>query len=391
MSVREQVMKTLILDNYDSFTYNLYQQVARISGCEPTVVANNQISLKEIKKRSFDAIIISPGPGRPDRDADFGVCSEVLLGLDLPILGVCLGFQGLGYYCGAKLVHAQELMHGRLSEVIYKATPLFDGIPQKFKVVRYHSLVISKDLPDNLEALAWTTDGVLMAMRHKCKPHWGVQFHPESIGTECGDVLIKNFLDICEKYHCSRGVTLAATSNITKSKLSVFNHRSISSNEIPGKKTNWELHYRKLEYLLDSESVFLTLYADKEYAFWLGSDLVEKKLSRFIYIGAADGPYGEVITYRTDGKDLSVNTGADIRYYHESIFDYLKRALHDKYCINNALPFDFNCGFAGYFGYELLAECGGKNTHRSKHPDASFIFADRLIVFDQVDQKTYLV
>jgi len=198
-------MKTLIVDNYDSFTYNLFQQVAKISGQEPIVVKNDQISFEEVRTINPDNIIISPGPGRPERAKDFGICKAIILKANKPILGVCLGHQGIAHIFGADIIHAPEPYHGRLSAVIHQQENLFKNIPQSFKVVRYHSLIISNP-PDCLKVTAQTKDGLIMGFEHKEKPYWGIQFHPESIATEHGDDIIRNFLSISQNHQAQAAI-----------------------------------------------------------------------------------------------------------------------------------------------------------------------------------------
>lgn len=196
--------KVLIIDNYDSFTYNLYQLVGEIlqdSG-KPFVLdvkRNDEISANQIKQAKYGRIIISPGPGNPADASYFGVCPEVLLdiGRTTPVLGVCLGMQGLAHYYGGKVVKAKLPMHGKTSQIRHSGSGLFRGIPQKFNAMRYHSLVVSKaNLPDTFEVTARTAgdQGEIMGLRHKTLPLAGVQFHPESYATEYGKQLLQNFL-----------------------------------------------------------------------------------------------------------------------------------------------------------------------------------------------------
>lgn len=193
-------MKVLIIDNYDSFTYNLFQQVAMIIGKEPMVVKNDEISFDELMTKDVDVFIISPGPGSPDKEKDFGVCKDVILYSNKPVLGVCLGHQGIAHYYGGKVKHAIEPFHGRLSPVKHTDRGVFKDIPQLFNVVRYHSL-IAYDLPEFLVETAWTEDGVLMGLEHTQKPVWGIQFHPESISTEYGSKIIENFLELSKLHY----------------------------------------------------------------------------------------------------------------------------------------------------------------------------------------------
>ena len=187
-------MRVILVDNYDSFTYNLYQLIGEVCGHPPTVVRNDT-PWADLRFDEFDAAVISPGPGRPDRDRDFGVSARVILDSGLPVLGVCLGHQGLCQLFGGKVGSAPEPMHGRISSIRHKGVDLFAGIPSPFDVVRYHSLAVTS-LPDDLEELAWTDDGVAMGVRHRYLPLWGVQFHPESISSTYGHELLANFFDL---------------------------------------------------------------------------------------------------------------------------------------------------------------------------------------------------
>lgn len=195
-------MKVLLIDNYDSFTYNLYQLVGQILGetgekFKLDVFRNDEITLDQIKTSGYEKIIISPGPGDPSDKDYFGVCSEVLtkLGKTTPVLGVCLGMQGIGHYFGGKVSRARKIMHGKTSIITHLAQGLFKGLPQDLEVMRYHSLVVEKDnLPKDLEILATSKDGEIMGLAHKKYPISGVQFHPESFATEGGKKILENFL-----------------------------------------------------------------------------------------------------------------------------------------------------------------------------------------------------
>jgi anthranilate synthase/aminodeoxychorismate synthase-like glutamine amidotransferase len=193
-------MKTLLIDNYDSFTYNLFQLLAEVNGVEPDVVRNDEASWRELPRREFDSVVISPGPGRPDVPADFGVSADAIRFAEVPLLGVCLGYQGICFAYGGRVERAPEAVHGRASAVIHDGSPLFAGIPREFQAVRYHSLSVDRDLPAELEATAWASDGVLMAVAHRARPQWGVQFHPESVATEHGRQLLTNFRELAEAY-----------------------------------------------------------------------------------------------------------------------------------------------------------------------------------------------
>lgn len=182
----------LIIDNYDSFTYNLFQAIAEL-GVEAKVVRNDQISLAEIEKLAPKGIILSPGPGRPEES---GICLEILKDPKVPVLGVCLGHQAIGLMYGATVERAPEIVHGKESLVFHNRKKLFKGMPLPFKAGRYHSLVV-KNLPPALKADAETPEGLIMALSHVTLPLYGVQFHPESILTPEGKILLKNFVGLC--------------------------------------------------------------------------------------------------------------------------------------------------------------------------------------------------
>ncbi len=192
----------LMIDNYDSFTYNLVQYLREL-GAQVQVLRNDAHDVASIEHMAPDAIIISPGPGTP---TDAGISMSLIAQLHdrCPVLGVCLGHQAIGCVYGAKITQAAEIMHGKLSAVHHKGIGVFQDLPSPFQVTRYHSLVLDKSsLPDELEITAWTTDehgemGEIMGIRHREYSIEGVQFHPEAIMTEHGHALLKNFLNRCE-------------------------------------------------------------------------------------------------------------------------------------------------------------------------------------------------
>ena len=195
-------MNILIIDNYDSFTYNLYQLTGEIlieSGYTPSVhvVRNDATSLRQIKHK-YHKIIISPGPGNPSDPHYFGICAQVITKLspNLPILGNCLGLQGIAHYFGGQVVKAQTPMHGKTSLIKHTGQGIFKSLPQNLSVMRYHSLTVDKfSLPSCLKVTATAKDsGEIMGLRHTTYPTEGIQFHPESFGTEAGKLMLKNFL-----------------------------------------------------------------------------------------------------------------------------------------------------------------------------------------------------
>jgi anthranilate synthase component II len=185
----------LLLDNYDSFTYNLAQYLGEL-GCQVEVHRNDRISVEQIAQRKPDRIVISPGPCTPQ---EAGICVELVQKLagKLPILGVCLGHQAIGAACGGKIIRAPKLFHGKTSQVRHDGSGVFRGLPNPFTATRYHSLIVErKSLPAKLRVTAETDDGIIMGMQHRDYPLMGVQFHPESVLTESGKQLLKNFLSL---------------------------------------------------------------------------------------------------------------------------------------------------------------------------------------------------
>jgi anthranilate synthase component 2 len=183
----------LLIDNYDSFTYNLVHYLGEL-GAPAKVVRNDQITAAEALAMKPQAIVISPGPCNPD---SAGICLELVrtAPAEMPILGVCLGHQTIGQAYGGEVVQCHEILHGKLSSITHTGTGLFKGLPQGFSVTRYHSLTVRPEtLPDCLEVTARTQSGVIMGLAHKTRPVYGVQFHPESIASEHGHALLKNFL-----------------------------------------------------------------------------------------------------------------------------------------------------------------------------------------------------
>lgn len=190
-----------VIDNYDSFTYNLVQFIGEIvlergTGEEIRVWRNDEIDVEELAELRPSHIVISPGPGTPEQDS--GISNDVirLLGEQIPILGVCLGQQCIGHVFGSRVVRAPRLMHGKVSPVKHNGEGVFTGLPSPFTATRYHSLIVEEPLPDVLEATAYTPEGELMGVRHRTLPIYGVQFHPESILTEYGHDLLRNFLNM---------------------------------------------------------------------------------------------------------------------------------------------------------------------------------------------------
>ncbi len=191
-------MTTVLLDNYDSFTYNLYQLIGELDEA-PIVFRNDGLTLAALNRLDPDRIVISPGPGHPASSDYFGICSKAIRAFSprRPLLGVCLGHQGIIHAFGGRIVQAPKVMHGKTSVIRHNSDPLFRNVPRDFEAMRYHSLVADPgSLPKCLGVIATADDGTIMGVRHRSYPTYGIQFHPESIGTPQGKRILQNFLQV---------------------------------------------------------------------------------------------------------------------------------------------------------------------------------------------------
>ncbi|CAD7697485.1 unnamed protein product [Ostreobium quekettii] len=433
-------VKTLIIDNYDSYTYNLFQLVGEVNGEAPTVIRNDDRTVQELRhlhsEGGFDNIVISPGPGTPYRQSDIGVCGAVFEEFaDVPILGVCMGHQILAHVHGGAVVRAPEPVHGRVSEIRHSGHPLFHGIPSGqgsgFKVVRYHSLVVEEaTLPFCIQAIAWTagalkvirpptaqngaphrqlntTDALPMAVAHRTRPHMGVQFHPESVGTAYGMQLLQNFRDITVQ-----NVELPAV----KPTVNRVGPRELELAPLSwpvdaqGWKGNLVVEWKRCAGVLQGSpeeptELFHGLFgaANVQDTFWLDSAATDR--GRFSFMGGPGGALWRRITYRLsrhtsktgcpgnlqvmDSHGNQQSMGCDLWDYLESCLADLQIGVTDD--LAHHLPFNFWGGFVGYFGYELKALSEGTLAHCSSLPDSALFFADRLVAVDHKCGDVYAI
>ncbi|MET9461799.1 aminodeoxychorismate synthase component I [Streptomyces canus] len=384
-------MKTLLIDNYDSYTYNLFQLIAEVNGEEPVVVLNDAVgALPDLGANlaGFDNVVVSPGPGHPAEPRDFGLSAAVLAESPIPVLGVCLGHQGIALGEGGRVGSAPEPRHGHLSTVRHDGRDLFRGLPQDFTAVRYHSLAVSEPLPQALEATAWAEDGVLMGLRHRSRPLWGVQFHPESVLTDYGHRMLVNFRNLtAERARRTRTKNTA----VPPPDAVIPRPARVVPRPRPAAPT-YRLHTRRIAGAVDTEAAFTRMYAASRRAFWLDSALVEDGRSRFSFFGDDSGPLAEFVRYDVESGRCEIErAGRPTRKVAASVFDYLGRQLTSRRVDGAGLPFDFTGGYVGYFGYEMKADCGSPNRHTSEVPDACWLFADRLIAVDHLKGFTYAV
>ncbi|KAK3257954.1 hypothetical protein CYMTET_32973 [Cymbomonas tetramitiformis] len=450
LSLRSEPMsplKILLIDNYDSYTFNLYQLLAESNGAPPVVIRNDEISWNDLYQRvqnkEFDNVVISPGPGTPAHEADVGLCLPLLRECpNLPILGVCLGHQALGFVHGASVVHAPEPVHGRVFEVSHTGHELLKDVPSGkgngFEVVRYHSLVVDEaTLPADLQAIAWTVPQgseapVLMGLAHASRPHFGVQFHPESICSTHGPSLLSNFLDITRRHvampppsggapHPPAAVG-SATSTGALEECRPSEGAGVEREE-PAVAPETQVWWRKLEGVrAKSEALFWGLFggqADSEAAtdtFWLDSAITAEGRPRFSYMGGRGGPLWRRITYELPspshagagspglgGGTLLIEDAAGNVSKHppdEGFISFLGQQLALHKCRSALDPHP--CSSTARVSAPLKAKrrqwdpslfaVALVSAHvSSSTPDAAFFFADRLLAVDHDTQDVWLV
>jgi para-aminobenzoate synthetase len=375
-------MTIILVDNFDSFTLNIAQYLYEVSGVQPHVVPNT-VSYDDLPLHEATAVVLSPGPGRPSRADDFGVCRDLILRCDLPILGVCLGHQGIGELFGARTVHAPAPMHGIVDTIKHSGTGLFEGLPQDLPVVRYHSLV-STELPAELECTAWTADGLVMALAHRSRPIWGVQFHPESIETRGGHRILGNFLALADEHRRLSGTAAPARAAADDDKRAAV----VSAFHRVGGAGRYRLRTRRAGEVSEAASpaaLFRSRYADREHAFWLDSEGSGRPGSRYSLMGAAGGEGDVVLTYDLAGRSLTLAGRSHTEHVTGDLFTLLEE-IGDAVDVD--VPDDwqlpFKGGLVGWFGYELKALTIGAERHRSPEPAAWFVLARHFTVIDHV-------
>ncbi len=445
---------TLLIDNYDSYTYNVFQLLATARGQEPIVIHNDAVSWTALSRWDFEAIVLSPGPGRPERWHDFGVCSDILRCSAIPVLGICLGHQGLGHVLDGAVRNAPTVMHGRLSRVRHTGGGLFAGIPQDFSVVRYHSLAVTGPLGPDGRVIAWTDEGVLMGIEHQRRPLWGVQFHPESVATEHGRRLVENFYALAHA-HRSAGASSATapasrpaggtetrhggssaepTRTRAHARGTSSESRPTSPSAAPSRRASESrptssssgpsgravapaagtarhaasararaharasgsralaLTVRSLPGEPSTELLFERLFGEAEYAFWLDSADAPTALARCSYLGTSAGPGRCVLEYDVPAGSVTKRGTRTSRTERGSIFAVLERELAKRRLVTDAAGVcGLLGGFVGYLGYECKADCGSPNVHRSDVPDAVLMFANRVVAVDHVQRRVHLL
>jgi para-aminobenzoate synthetase len=375
-------MNTLLVDNYDSYTYNVFHLLAAVSGEEPIVVHNDMVSWRALSRWDFDAVVLSPGPGRPERWHDFGVCSDILRNCEIPVLGVCLGHQGLGHVLNGMVATAPIAMHGRRSNIQHVGSGLFAGIPQDFSVVRYHSLAVTGPLGSEGRVTAWTGDGIVMGIEHRRRPMWGVQFHPESIATEHGMALVENFYTLARHRRPTRS---------PRARQPVAPARRPRARDA-GAVSKMGLRVRTIAGEPSTELLFERLFSEREQAFWLDSADAPTRLAQCSYLGTSAGEKRCVLEYDVTEGAVRTHRAAATTVEHGSIFDVLDREVSGHRIEPPAqLARGLLGGFVGYVGYECKADCGSPGGHPSDLPDALLMLANRVIAVDHARHETYLL
>lgn len=380
-------MRTLLVDNHDSYTYNVFHLLAAASGEEPVVVNNDAVSWRVLSRSKFDAFVLSPGPGRPERWHDFGVCRDILSYSEVPVLGICLGHQGIGNLLEGGVASAPEPMHGRLSNVRHRGTGIFNGVPQDFSVVRYHSLAITGPVGPEGHVVAWADDGVVMGVEHDSRPIWGVQFHPESIATEFGDRIARNFFELAERHSASPS---ARQSQVPRRRSEDSPQARVNGTST-GVARDWTVLARTLEGAAPTEHLYERLFADADTSFWLDSADAPTWLAQCSYMGTSAGPGERHLSYDVDAAATTIRTAAGEEVRHGSIFELLDE---ETQAVQAEPPIGVDRGlmggFVGYLGYELKADCGSQNVHSSDLPDAAMMFANRVVAVDHARQRTHV-
>ncbi|MGI4895674.1 MAG: glutamine amidotransferase-related protein, partial [Janthinobacterium lividum] len=341
-------MRWLVVDNHDSYTHNLVQLLAVVTGSEPDVVSDADVTPGELDLTPYAGIIVSPGPGHPSRARDFARAADVLARSEVPVLGVCLGMQGIALAAGALVDAAPRPRHGHVETVRHTGDALFAGVPEFFPATRYHSFRVAEPLPPQLEPIAWAADGVLMGVRHRTRPQVGVQFHPESIASGYGRRVIENFVVQCGGRREDRAPARERVRGAGAARVLT----------------------RVLDVAVDAEAAFSALHATSRSAFWFDSTSRGAGSGRFSFLG-------EGSRVLPDGAGVLARLEAELR-----VRDVEGSA---------ELPFDFAGGVVGWAGYELRAECGFPTGRVDDAPVARWLVCERFVAIDHDTGRTWLV
>ena len=379
--------RVLLVDNHDSYTWNLHQLIWQVAGVEPVTVRNDEVDPAEVLAAGHTHLVISPGPGTPLRGGDVGRVPELLAAFPGPVLGVCLGHQALAAAFGGDVRRAPEAMHGRVDAVAHDGAGVFAGLPQGFRCVRYHSLAVPEPLPAELEVAARAADGVVMGLRHRTRPLHGVQFHPESVETEHGRELIANFLRMGAPQRAAGPAEPPRTSErpgaVTR----------------PPRPAAAPVHARPVHLPARAEDVFGALHAADEHAFWLDSARTAYGMGRYSFLGAVDTRRDPLLRYTAGPGAPRVEEvrGTEVRRLGGDIFAELRRRLEADRVDPAAFPLPFLGGLVGYLGYGAARGAGpdgagaGPVRPDPRGPDAAFLTVRRFLAVDHLTGAAWLV
>ena len=395
-------MRTVLIDNHDSFTANLAQLIGEVTGEYPVVVANDAMPFSELPLDRVDAIVLSPGPGRPDRPTDVGLTAAAVRSATIPMFGVCLGHQSLAHEHGGRVTHAPVPVHGGVDAVHHTGAGLFAGLPSPFRAVRYHSLHVA-EVPAAFEVVARSRDGVVMGIRHRQLPRWGVQFHPESICSEHGARLVANLRDEAlawwrqqgarQRPRVQRPAPVRAVTPPPPGAERSFRGPMSSPGSAAGRSLRgpvsspgFELHAVPIAYGVDAAATYDALFAASPAAFWLDSATAAVGRGQWSFLGDASGPHAEAISYDLERGIVTVEAAGAVITHHVDILTYLEQEMERRRI--DVLPDDDGSfppligGYVGYLGYEVKRDAGATTHHPASTPDAGFVFADRLLAVD---------
>ena len=360
-------MSVLLIDNHDSYTWNLAHLIAEVTGELPLVRMNDAIAWDEFVALAPTAVVLSPGPGHPENARDIGICRQIIERWDGPLLGVCLGHQAMAWSAGGRVERAPEAMHGRLSAITHDARGIFEGLPQGIQVVRYHSLHVPSPIPTPWVACAWSEDGVVQGIRHPDRPQFGVQFHPESISTDCGRHLVERFLSLSGIETQPRGSLLPRPTPMSAARV---------------------VHV-ELDEALPGAHIFACLFHGQHGAGWLDSAGKQgDNRSRYSILGACS-EHSPILTWRHGKPATRVWSSGRTEACTEALESLIEHPLrHLRVAESSPLPF---CGgWMGWLGYGMKARWrhGRPTPHRT--PDLSLAWVDRFVIVDHKLSKTYI-
>lgn len=369
-------MQTLLVDNYDSYTHNLAELITLATGREPLIIMNDELTAAAALSLPVDCVVLSPGPGSPDRSRDVGICRDLLRHTRLPVLGVCLGHQLIAHEAGAAVVCARHPAHGVVSRVDLADDELFRAMPRTIDAVRYHSLALATPLPPALRQIATAADGTVMAVRRTDRPQWGVQFHPEALCTPDGEQILRNFHELTVGRPRVRaqgaivpparlpGQSAPAARSVPVRKLAVIQRELRCGNAGPA----------------DPLAVYQGLYKDAARSFWLDTN-APRATHGWSFMGAATGELDHLITARGNGITTTASDGRTKTQQVDSVWAHLQDRL-EGVALQGQTTAPFQGGYVGYLGYALPTSRITVARPATELPDLALLFVSRFLAFE---------